>query len=74
MIVTRIIESDGNKLCETISTTGMNLRQIETGIVYGNSVIDTIARYDGAYNPLSRYTYEETDIKVDESEVNKNEN
>ena len=64
MIDTRIYRSatSVNDLCETFSTENKNLRQEETGIIYGSSVIDVIAGYNGD-KPYSRYTYTETDEK-----------
>lgn len=55
-------------LCRTFSTENFKLRQEETGIVYGSSVIDVIEGYDDDGKPFSRYTYTETDEKDEESE------
>lgn len=52
-----------NPLCETFSTTGYKLRQVETDTVYGSSVIDVISGYDENGKPYSRFTYEETEEK-----------
>lgn len=76
MVDTRLIrdEADTIDLCETYSTENYKLRQVETNIIYGSSVIDVIAGYkDG--KPYSRFTYVETDEKDDpiEEEVNNNE-
>ncbi|MGN0444259.1 MAG: hypothetical protein ACI4F5_06575 [Acutalibacteraceae bacterium] len=62
MIDTRIVRnaSDTKDVCETFSQDGFKLRQIETGIIYGKSVIDEIAGMNGD-KPFSRFTYEETD-------------
>lgn len=56
-------ETNPNPLVETYSDEHYKLRQVETNIVYGASVIDTIAGYDENDVPYSRYTYEETDEK-----------
>lgn len=55
-------------LCNTYSTENFRLKQIETGIIYGSSVIDTIEGYDDDGKPYSRYSYIETDEKDEESE------
>lgn len=47
-----------NTLCETYSTLGRSLIQQETGIVYGNSVVDVIDHYEDG-SPVSRFTYVE---------------
>lgn len=57
-----------NDLCRTFSTENFKLKQEETGIVYGSSVIDVIEGYDDDGKPYSRYTYTETDEKDEESE------
>ena len=71
---TRVVKDESGQidLCETFSTENFKLRQEETGIVYGSSVIDTIAGYDEQGKPYSRYTYTETDEKdeVEEAEEN----
>ena len=67
MIKTRVVKDESGTidLCETYTTNKNKvLKQVETGIVYGNSVIDVIEGFDGD-NPYSRYTYEEVD-KPDE--------
>lgn len=65
MIDTKIIrdESGTIDLCETFSTENYKLKQIETGIIYGHSVIDIIAGFDDNDKPFSKFTYEETDEK-----------
>lgn len=67
MIDTREAKFDTNPnlLCETFSTENFKLRQIETGEVYGYSVVDVIDGYDETGKPYSRFTYEETDEKDD---------
>ena len=62
---TRVVKDESGTidLCETFSTENFKLRQVDTGIVYGSSVIDVIAGYDEQGKPYSRYTYEETDEK-----------
>ena len=67
---TRVIKDASGTvdLCETFSTIGNKLLQVDTGIVYGKSVIDVIAGYYPNGKPYSRYTYEETDEK-DEDEI-----
>lgn len=55
--------SDGVETCETFSTENYKLLQTETGIIYGSSVVDVIAGYDGEGKPYSRYHYTETDEK-----------
>ena len=47
-----------NALCETYSTLGKKLIQQETGIVYGDSVVDVIDHYEDG-SPVSRFTYVE---------------
>ena len=63
MIKTRIIDkaSGTSQLCETYSTDNLKLQQVETGIIYGSSVIDVIAGYDEHNLPFSRFTYIETE-------------
>lgn len=70
MVKTKVVtdESGTVDLCETYSTRKHKLLQVETDIVYGSSVIDVIAGYDGD-KPYSRYTYEETDEKDEDAEV-----
>lgn len=65
MIDTRIVKDSSGTidLCETFSTENYKLKQIETGIIYGSSVIDIIAGFDDEGKPFSRFTYEETDEK-----------
>lgn len=65
MIDTReiTVETNPNPLCETFSTENFKLRQVETGEVYGSSVIDVIKGYNENGKPYSRFTYEETDEK-----------
>ena len=48
-----------NVLCETYSTLGKNLIKQETGVVYGDSVIDVLEGYDENGNPYSRFHYTE---------------
>lgn len=60
--------SDGVELVETFSTENYTLKQEETGIVYGSSVIDVIEGYFDDGKPYSRYHYAETNEK-DESEL-----
>lgn len=60
--------SDNVDLCKTFSTENFKLKQEETDIVYGSSVIDVIEGYDENGKPYSRYTYTETDEKDEESE------
>lgn len=61
MIKTREYRSETNPdiLCETYSTTGADLLQKETDIVYSSPVIDVLEGYNEDGNPFSRYTYEE---------------
>lgn len=67
MVQIRIIrdEADTMDLLETYSDENYKLKQVETQKIYGSSVIDVIAGYDGD-KPYSRYTYEETDEKDEE--------
>lgn len=60
--------SDNVDICETYSTENFKLKQEETDIIYGSSVIDVIEGYDDDGKPFSRYTYTETDEKDEESE------
>ena len=69
MIKRRKTESGTIDLVETYSTEKFKLKQEETGIVYGHSVIDVIAGYDEDDVPYSRFTYTETDEKDEEPEV-----
>lgn len=70
MVNTRLINNGNADLCETYSTDGYKLLQTETGLVYGNSVVDVIEGYDSNGKPYSRYTYRETaELADDESEV-----
>lgn len=70
MINIKIVKDESGTfdLCETFSTIGMKLRQLETSIVYGHSVIDVIAGYGADGKPYSRFTYEETDIPDEPSD------
>lgn len=63
MIQTRVVSnaSGTKQLCETYSTENYKLRQVETEIVYGSSVIDVIAGYDEQGFPYSKFSYTETD-------------
>jgi len=54
--------SDGVVLTRTYSDKGMKIRQLETDILY-DEAIDV--------EPL-RYTYEETEIPIEEEEVEEN--
>ena len=65
MIRTEIAKTqDGAKdLIRTYSDENWRLKQVETDIKYGSSVIDVIAGYDKDGKPYSRYTYMETDEK-----------
>ena len=62
---TRVVkdESGAVDLCETFTdTVGKVLRQLDTGTIYGASVIDIIEGYDEETGkPFSRFTYEEID-------------
>lgn len=60
MVKTEFFETreDGVDLYRTFSTGGYAIRQVETGIIYGEAI-------DVAGAP---YTYEETDTKVEEEE------
>ena len=64
MVDTRIVKdaSDTFDLCETFSTENFKLRQVETGEVYGSSVVDVIEGYHEYGKPYSRFTYVETHI------------
>lgn len=62
-------ETNPNVLCETYSTTGADLLQKETDIVYSSPVIDVLEGYDEQGNPYSRYTYEEVGVNPDEATV-----
>lgn len=63
MIDTRVVKDESGTvdLCETFTNDENKvLKQVETGVVYGSSVIDVIAGYiDG--KPYPRYHYEEVD-------------
>jgi hypothetical protein len=63
MIKTRIVDNANgtSQLCETYSIDNLKLQQVETGIVYGSSVVDIIAGYDEHNLPYSRFTYIETE-------------
>ena len=63
MIKTRVVlnASGTRELCETYSTESFKLKQMETGVVYGASVIDTIVSYDEMNNPIAKFHYSETD-------------
>ena len=58
---------DGVELMETYSTENKNLQQIETGVIYGSSVIDVILGYNDGV-PYGAYTYEETDEDIETEE------
>lgn len=60
-----------NTLCETYSTLGKNLIQQETGITYGDSVIDVLEGHDENGNPYSRFHYTEDGSKPGDSPPNK---
>lgn len=62
MVDTRVFQAVTalQDLCETYSTEGYRLHQVETGITYGSSVIDVIEGFNGD-KPYSRYTYVETE-------------
>lgn len=71
MIEKRIVrdEADTIDLVETYSTDGFKLRQVETSIIYGSSVIDVIKEWAGD-EPVAPYGYEETDEKeIEEYEI-----
>lgn len=65
MIDTRVVMDAGGTilLCETFTDDESKvLKQAETGIVYGQSVVDVIEGYDEETGkPYSRFTYEEVD-------------
>ena len=68
MIMTRTIRDlkDVMNLCETYSTENLKLLQQDTGITYGNSVIDPIDNYENGF-PISKHTYIETnELDTDE--------
>lgn len=69
MIVKQIVrdEADTEDLLNTYSDGNWKLRQVETGKVYGHSVIDVIIGYDGG-KPYGRYTYIETDQQDEEED------
>lgn len=64
MVKSRVVKDESGTvdLLETYSDENYKLKQVETNIVYGSSVIDVIAGYDEG-KPYSRYTYIETDEK-----------
>lgn len=62
------IRFDGKETCETYSTENFKLKQEETGIIYGSSVIDVIEGYDNNGVPYSRYAYIETEEEDDISD------
>ena len=77
MIKRRIYKNDKTNLCETYSTEDYKLKQVETNVVYGKSVIDIIEGFDENNIPYSKYTYIETNEKdeeinkpIDEEELN----
>ena len=64
MIDTRVVKDESGTvdLCETFTDDETKvLKQVETGIIYGSSVIDIIAGYKDK-KPYSRYHYEEVEI------------
>ena len=67
MVKSRVVKDESGTvdLLETYSDENYKLKQVETNIVYGSSVIDVIAGYDESNIPFSRYTYTETDEKDD---------
>lgn len=74
MIKTRIVE-DNHDLVETYSDIHYNLLQVETGVAYGDSVVDLIDHFEGS-SPVSRFTYQEVepgdpehDEPIDDSEA-----
>lgn len=74
MIKTRIVDnaSGTSQLCETYSTDNFKLQQVETGIIYGSSVVDVIVGCDEHNLPYSRFTYietEEYDGEVDDTDL-----
>ena len=60
--------ADGVELVNTFSTESRKLKQLESNIIYGSSVIDVIAGYDEDGKPYSRFHYVETDIPDTEPE------
>lgn len=67
MIDTRVVKDESGTvdLCETFTDDESKvLKQIETGVIYGSSVIDVIEGFNSD-KPYSRFTYEEVD-KPDE--------
>lgn len=73
MIDTRVVKDESGMidLCETFTNDESKvLKQVETGVVYGSSVIDVIAGYKDN-KPYSRYHYEEVDgTSIQEGEKN----
>ena len=69
MIKRRIYKNDKTDLCETYSTEDYKLKQVETNVVYGKSVIDIIEGFDKDNIPYSRYTYIETNEKDEEINI-----
>lgn len=63
MVKTRLYK---NNLCETYSTLGKNLLQVETSIIYSSSVIDRLEGYNENREPYSRFTYIEDNSNNDE--------
>lgn len=70
MVKKQIVKDESGivDLLETYSDENYKLKQIETDVIYGSSVIDVIAGYDEG-KPYSRYTYEETDEKDEPEEA-----
>lgn len=66
MVKTRLYK---NNLCETYSTLGKNLLQIETNIIYSSSVIDRLEGYNENGEPYSRFTYIEDNDEVTQEEI-----
>ena len=63
MIDTKVVKDISGivDLCKTFTDDETKvLKQVETGIVYGSSVVDLIKDYNGG-KPFSRFTYVETD-------------
>ena len=61
MICKRKITVGERDFVETYSDEHFNLRQIETGRIYGESVIDVIKGHDEKGEPFAYYTYAETE-------------
>lgn len=72
MIIKEIIQSENSEelLCLTKSSEQYKLLQIETNIIYGSEVIDSIIDYDKLGNPITKFTYQETNIKDNLEEIN----